>query len=114
MNFSLLYSPNLQNARLAPAYDLVSTTVYESSTREMAFGLGPAVSIDDIREDSFREAAREIGLGEGLAMNHYDTICRRFPDALQDSCEELTDEGFDAARELARRIRLTGCSSRLF
>ncbi len=35
-NFSLLYGKDLHSIRLAPAYDMVSTTVYESSTREMA------------------------------------------------------------------------------
>ena len=35
-NFSLLYSSDLKSIRLAPAYDLVSTTVYKQGTRSMS------------------------------------------------------------------------------
>ena len=31
---------DLRSIRLAPVYDLVSTTVYESSTKEMSFYIG--------------------------------------------------------------------------
>ena len=39
-NLSLLYSQDLKGVRLAPAYDVVSTAVYESSTKEMALSIG--------------------------------------------------------------------------
>ena len=71
-NFSLLYSPNQRAVRLAPAYDIVSTAVYPESTREMAFFIGDALSLDALTRDSFRLAAREIGLGERMAR----TRCR--------------------------------------
>ena len=45
-NFSLLYGKDLRSIRLAPAYDLVSTTVYESSTREMSFFIGNALGFE--------------------------------------------------------------------
>ena len=61
-NFSLLYSPNQKTVRLAPAYDIVSTVVYPESTREMAFFIGGALLLDDLSRDSFRLAAKEVGL----------------------------------------------------
>ena len=39
-NLSLLYSQDLNGVRLAPAYDVVSTAIYESSTKEMALSIG--------------------------------------------------------------------------
>lgn len=39
-NLSLLYSQDLKGVRLAPAYDVVSTAIYESSTKEMALNIG--------------------------------------------------------------------------
>ena len=39
-NLSLLYSQDLKGVRLAPAYDVVSTAIYESSTKEMALSIG--------------------------------------------------------------------------
>lgn len=46
-NVSLLYAENLNDIRLAPAYDMVSTMIYESSTENMSLGIG---GIYDIRK----------------------------------------------------------------
>lgn len=73
-NFSLLYSPDMRSIRLAPAYDIVSTVVYESSTREMSMKIGKAMDIDDVTEKSFEQAASEAGLGKSLAMKRYNKI----------------------------------------
>ena len=39
-NLSLRYSQDLKGVRLAPAYDVVSSAIYESSTKEMALSIG--------------------------------------------------------------------------
>ena len=107
-NFSLLYSPNQRAVRLAPAYDIVSTAVYPESTREMAFFIGDALSLDDLTRDSFRIAAREIGLGERMAMRRFDAMCGKFVPALRASAAALSAEGFPKALELERLILETG------
>ena len=75
-NFSLLYGKDLRSIRLAPAYDMVSTTVYESSTREMAFSIGSALSIDDITENSFIEASEEVHLGN-MTLYYFKEMGRK-------------------------------------
>lgn len=107
-NFSLLYGKNLRSKRLAPAYDLVSTTVYESSTREMAFSIGNDILIDHINEKSFREAASAIQIGERFAMRRYSYICDHFRNALRESASELRQLGFSKADEMEERILRTG------
>jgi serine/threonine-protein kinase HipA len=107
-NFSLLYSPDLRRVRLAPAYDLVSTAAYRQSTREMAFYIGDALLLDDVTEDAFRQAARDVGLGELMAMRRFDEMCRRFKPALHESAEELIAAGYDKAAELEARILQSG------
>ena len=107
-NFSLLYGKDLRSIRLAPAYDMVSTTVYESSTREMAFFIGGDLSIDDITEESFRKAAHEIHIGERFAAGRYHSICGRFRKALRDAASELIDAGFSKAGEIEDRILKSG------
>ena len=87
-NFSLLYGKDLRSIRLAPIYDLVSTTVYESSTREMAFSVGGSLLIDDISEAAFREAAAEVHLGERFAAGRYHLLCGRFREALREAARE--------------------------
>ena len=112
-NFSLLYGKDLRSVRLAPAYDLVSTTVYESSTREMAFSVGNAVLIDEITEHSFREAASEIHIGERFAIGRYNYICEHFREALREAADELMEAGFSKAGEIEEKILRTGGFARI-
>jgi serine/threonine-protein kinase HipA len=107
-NFSLLYSPDMKSIRLAPAYDIVSTTVHESSTRDMAFNIGGEYSIDDITRASFNRAARDVGLGESLAMKRYDMLLEKFEKALRESTKVLVDMGFNKAENIENRILQTG------
>jgi len=107
-NYSLLYDAGLRSARLAPAYDLLSTTVYSSSTRNMSCYIGEECRIDAIDEGSFRMAAHEAGLGERMAMDHLARIRNCFPAALDESARELTALGFTRAEDIGRRIMETG------
>ena len=107
-NFSLLYSADLKSVRLAPIYDLVSTTVYSQSTREMAFRIGGALSLDDMSRDSFLLAARDVGIGERMAVRRFDSVCGRFRAALHESAEVLAAEGYPMAAELEESILETG------
>ena len=103
-NFSLLYNKDQKQLRLAPAYDVVSTAIYEQSTREMAFGIGDVFSLDELTRDSFRLAACEVGLGEKMAMQRFDAMAERFPAALHESTEELVSLGYQKAAEIEARI----------
>ena len=99
-NFSMLYAPDMKGMRLAPAYDLVSTAVYPSCTRNMAFSIGGANSLDEITRKSFADAAHEVGLGERIAMAHFDTIRNAFPGALDAAAEELEVLGLPGCGKL--------------
>ena len=112
-NFSLLYSPDLKAMRLAPAYDILSTTVYSQSTREMAFSIGGARSIDEVSLDSLRKAAREAGLGARMAMRRYETMAGKFKAALHKSARELNAAGFPMAADIEDRILKSGGISKI-
>ncbi len=112
-NYSLLYSADGHALRLAPAYDIVSTAVYESSTREMAFRIGGDLTLDRIDRASFRRAAGEAGLGGRIALQRFDTIAMRFRDALQESAGELEEEGFAGAGRIEERILRNGGITRV-
>ena len=107
-NFSLLHSPDMKQIRLAPAYDIISTTVYEQSTRDMAFRIGGEINIDDITTDSFRMAAEQVGLGRRMAMKRFEEMRERFKPALQQSAEELVAAGYSKASEIAEQILCSG------
>lgn len=108
-NFSLLCGADMKSVRLSPAYDIVSTTIYEQSTRDMAFWIGDALSLDDVSEDSFRQLAAEVGLGERMAMRRLARMRDGFKAALHASAMELAEAGYAKATEMEQRILATGC-----
>ena len=103
-NFSLLYSPDMRSIRLAPAYDIVSTVVYESSTREMSMKIGQSINIDEVTAESFEKASSDIGLGRNLAMSRYHEMLDKFEISLREAANELNEEGFAAAIDLCEKI----------
>ena len=107
-NVSLLYSADLLSVRLAPVYDIVSTAVYESSTRDMAFFIGGTCSLDELGRKSFGDAAREVGLGRRMALGRFDDLCGRFEKALEESSKELSALGFVQSEKLRKRILRNG------
>ena len=62
-NLSLLYSEDLKSIRLAPAYDIVSTMIYQSSTENMALSIGNICNINEITKLSFEKTASQVGIG---------------------------------------------------
>ena len=112
-NASLLYDSTLSTLRLAPAYDVVSTTVYSGSTRRLSMRLGDATTLDAVSEDSFRKAAHEVGIGEKLAMKRLAAMIEKFEAALNATAEELVDQGFSNAAQLRDQVLLTGGYQRL-
>lgn len=104
-NVSLLYDEELKTVRLAPAYDILSTVIYTSSTRDMAFSIGNEYDIKKITRDSFRREAANIGLGEQMAMKRFDYLANAFPYSLNKACDELLGKGFNKAIDIYERIR---------
>jgi serine/threonine-protein kinase HipA len=82
-NYSLLYDAGAPT--LAPLYDLVSTTVYDSLKRRMAMTIGGARMIGDVDAVAWEMLARELGFS------------RRFADSARD---EITGRAISEARTL--------------
>lgn len=107
-NLSLLYSADLKALRLAPAYDIVSTVIYESSSEDMALGIGGVTNLYEIKRENFEKAAREAGLGAGMAMKRFDAMAGRFREAINHAAEELKLQGFGQAELLRDEILRKG------
>ena len=107
-NYSFLLSEDLHMVRLAPAYDIVNVTGYQGMTHEMAFSIGSARMIEEVTYNSFREAAKEAGLGEEMALKQVDDMVQRFKPALKAACDTLKKQGFSEAEDLRDTILKTG------
>lgn len=107
-NYSLLYGQNPKNVRLAPAYDLISTTAYKSSTRDMSFRIGGKLSVDEINREAFAAAAEEVEIGRRIAMQRFDFIAGLFEPSLRQAAQELSYAGYHKADAIMQRVLETG------
>lgn len=64
--------------------------------------------MDEIGRSAFQDAAREVGLGQRIAMQHFDALADRFEAALQQTAAELTEQGYHPAAAIAQEIMSTG------
>lgn len=102
-NMALLYGENLKNISLAPAYDIVSTRVYNMSN-EMSFYIGGELRIDQIKRSTFASAAGECGLTERIALKCFDEVADSFESAITKASEKLYDKGFKDSKKLKKDI----------
>lgn len=103
-NLSLIYSKDMKKIRLAPAYDIISTLIYNSSTERMSLGINDVYNVWDITREDFKKEAKRVGLGSGIAMDHFDWMIAELEQALLQSAEELCAQGFAEARKVAEKI----------
>ncbi|SET12397.1 serine/threonine-protein kinase HipA [Pseudobutyrivibrio sp. C4] len=106
-NFSLLYSEDLKTKRLAPAYDLVATRVYRT-TSDMSFYIGDELNISKINRSKFEMVASEIGLSRNLVLNNFDDVANKLEKAMSDASEDLAEKGFENAIALKDEILKSG------
>ena len=112
-NLSLLYSMDLTGIELAPAYDIISTTVYETSTRDMGIAIGGKIAIDEINAKSFACEAQKVGLNVKMAMRVFDKLTQEFEIALRETARQLEQQGFPASKELCEKILQSGGFAKL-
>lgn len=104
-NISLIYSEDLKSIRLAPAYDIVSTIVYDNSSEDMAMSIGGKYNIFDISRESFEIESHNVGIGSKIAMKRFDDMVAKSPEALKESVEELEGIGIKGVEDIYRIIK---------
>ncbi len=112
-NISLLYSKNLREIRLAPAYDIISTAIYPGNSINMAIGIAGERNIRMIRRNHFAEAAADAGLSKGIALQHFDYLADNFKEALTETTLELAYQGYSRAEDIKAEILNKGGFSQL-
>lgn len=103
-NISILYSEDLKSLSLAPAYDIVSTKIYDSSTDEMSLGINGKFARASISRSDFEVEAAHCGPGAKNAVKIFDQMKKDFPSALEESKRELEQLGFPQVRNVYDKI----------
>lgn len=88
-NFAWVYSRG--ERRLAPAYDLVATTLWPELSSRMAMRVGQAKFLNEVTADHFLKFASANRIGKSLFRVRMEDLCRRVtghvPAALSDAPE---------------------------
>lgn len=99
-NVSLLYSEDMTQINLAPAYDIICTLIYESSTDEMGIRINGKTEINDISRSDFEAEAKKCGLGTAIFMKEYDRLAGLLDQSLEEASLELSRKGFTSAGKI--------------
>ena len=116
-NYSLLWQSST-SVRLAPAYDLVATSVYDGRfgaklSRSMGLRIGNHLNIDNVDSEDIALLAETLRQPPKRAQAERTRLCDGLQDALLAAAESAADLGFgEHASELADRI-LFGAKKRM-
>ncbi len=69
----------------------------------MAINIGGKYSIDELDEEAWVRAAKDVGIGKGFALDRIQYLTARLKPALKEAAEELEAAGLPSARKIARR-----------
>lgn len=100
-NISIVYSAGGAQAKLAPAYDLVSTTHFQRFTRKMGMKIGSASVIDDVTPGDIRILADDLGLAHPLMHSIAADLATKITPSLQSAATALNTQGHTMAPYIA-------------
>lgn len=106
-NYSLVYNNELNKIKLAPAYDIVCTTAYNTS-KDMSMFIGSKLNINEINKYCFDEAALEAGIGKNIATKEYEKMLAGFENALSKATDLVKSLGYKEADNIKEQILKTG------
>ena len=116
-NYSFIWE-NATSVRLAPAYDLVSTSVYDGRfgaklSRSMGLRMGSHLNIDNVDAEDVALLAKTLRQAPKAAQEERQRVCDGLQDALIAAAEGAASFGFkEHSEELAERI-LSGAKKRM-
>lgn len=99
-NYSLQYSEDWNRRSLAPAYDLVSTTVLGYS-RLMGISIGDTRDIDAVTRNEWKLFAQDLRMPQALVLDELDAMRESVTGALLEAAGSAL---FDEAKEIAEAI----------
>jgi serine/threonine-protein kinase HipA len=103
-NFSFLYDKDLAGLHHAPAYDIVSTTIYPGHTRTLSMYIGDKNNIDQIQRSDFIEDARRSDIRSAVILKQLDTMADNFERAINQAADALQEKGYKNAGTIRDRI----------
>lgn len=109
-NFSLLYhgvGTADQTIRLAPLYDIVSTTYYPELSKTMAMKIGDEYSSENVGPKNFEQLAEETGLAKPMVRSRVAELAYTVIESLKaaDTSDPISEAVVALIRKRCERIR---------
>ncbi len=111
-NWSLIYDKDWGSIRLAPLYDVLDTTIYESLPLEMGVSFGGSRRIDEVTKDTVFDAFDRAGVPKVVVKGAIDASIEELPACIEWAAADLASEGFPEAKAIAGKM-LEGAHKRL-
>ena len=108
-NWSLIYDEDWEAIRLAPLYDVLDTTIYESLPLEMGVSFGGTRRIDDVTREMVFDAFERAGISKAVVKGALTAVIEELPGCIESAASGLADEGFPEAKELAGKMVEGAC-----
>ena len=102
-NYSLIRSKDWSELDLAPAYDLVSTAIYDELGAGLAMHIGHAKKLQDVTRESFIQLGETLNLSNRVSNLLLDEFCEDFSGGL-DSCEAESEVAEKIKQQSYRRL----------
>lgn len=111
-NWSFIYDEDWDSIRLAPLYDVLDTTIYESLPLEMGVSFGGSRRIDEATKGMVFDAFERAGIPKVVVKGAIDASVEELPACIERAAADLISEGFPEAGIIACEI-LEGAHKRL-
>lgn len=85
----LLYGQNKR--RLAPIYDVMTTSVYRGLSRTNAMAIGGAWTFEEVTRESFTRMAQELAVRPALILDRLDEMLKHLPKKTAQLKSKLND-----------------------
>lgn len=103
-NHALLWDAGWEGARLAPLYDVMSTSHYEGLSRDLAMSVGGVRDLAAVDQDAFLREAGALAVPRGWAMGELSRLAAGIEAALEMAAGELERSGVRTAGVVLGRI----------
>lgn len=108
-NWSFIYDEDWETIRLAPLYDVLDTTIYESLPLEMGVSFGGTRRINDVTREMVFDAFERAGISKAVVKGALAAVIEELPGCIESAASGLADEGFPEAKEMAGKMVEGAC-----
>lgn len=84
--------------------EIFKTELFSKFKQKAGCYISKIYDIRNINQKSFENEAKKLGLGKGIATQHFLSMVEKFEMALEQSTYELEEQGYGVAVDIQKQI----------